>query len=50
MMKHREIPRWVGAATAVFGAALMVFGIYRQELEVLFTKAVNICLECIGIG
>lgn len=49
-MKNREIPRWVGAATAVTGIALMVFGIYREEIEVVFMKAINICLECVGIG
>lgn len=49
-MRRKELPRWVGAAAAGLGVALMIWGIYRQELEVLFTKAVNICLECIGIG
>lgn len=49
-MREKEIPRWVGAAVAVLGVVWMLWGIYRQELEVLFTKAVNICLECVGIG
>jgi len=29
---------------------MMTFGIYRGEMAVVFNKAVNICLECIGIG
>lgn len=34
-------------ATAV---ALIGFGIYRGEVDVVFNKAISICLECIGIG
>lgn len=49
-IRNMEFPRWTGAAAAVLGIALMVWGIYREELEVLFTKAINICLECVGIG
>lgn len=36
--------------TAVTGAAMMAFGVYRGELSEVFTKAIRICLECIGIG
>lgn len=32
------------------GVALMAVGIHRGEVAVLLTKAINICLECIGIG
>ena len=32
------------------GIVFMVLGSYRGELKILFTKAINICLECIGIG
>ena len=36
--------------TATGGVLMMAFGVYRGELEEVFTKAIRICLECIGIG
>ena len=30
--------------------AFMSYGIFRGEMEAVMQKAVNICLECIGIG
>jgi hypothetical protein len=39
-----------GSAAALLGIAMMVFGVYRGEMAEVFTKAVRICLECIGIG
>lgn len=32
------------------GILFICVGVYRNEIEVVLRKAVNICLECIGIG
>lgn len=29
---------------------LLILGITRGELRALFTRAVNVCMECIGLG
>ena len=48
---HRLISsRWNGVFLAVLGLIMMGCGIYRGELTVVFKKAINICMECIGIG
>lgn len=39
-----------GVGVAALGLAMMGYGICRGEMAVVFTKAVKICLECIGIG
>lgn len=32
------------------GVVFIALGVYRGEVALVFTKAVRICLECIGIG
>lgn len=49
-MKKIAESKWTGIALAAVGILMMAFGIYRGEMGVVFTKAVNICMECIGIG
>lgn len=50
-MKGTEGKRYfLGAIVLVAGAALMAFGIRNGEMVVVMQKAVQICMECIGIG
>jgi hypothetical protein len=32
------------------GAIMIVLGVWHGEVAVVFSRAANICLECIGIG
>ncbi len=34
----------------VLGVIFVLFGIYRGEVQTVFSKAIHVCLECIGIG
>lgn len=40
----------IAAALAVLGAVFVGIGIALGENEIVLRKAVNICLECIGLG
>ncbi len=47
----RKVSRpWPGIGMAALGALFMAFGIYRGEMPIVLQKAINICMECIGIG
>ena len=38
-------------ATIIFAAGILIlYGLERGENFYIFKKAVNICLECIGLG
>ncbi|MCI9532559.1 MAG: thioredoxin [Lachnospiraceae bacterium] len=49
MRRFLGSPR-IGFLAAAFGAVLMAVGIFRGEMPVVLGKAINICMECIGIG
>ena len=49
-MKAMRCFRWIGTLLACVGALMMLYGIYRGEVTVVWEKAVKICMECIGIG
>lgn len=46
----KEVSPVFGLLTAAIGIALTLVGFYRGEAMTVFSKAIRICLECIGIG
>ncbi len=34
----------------VTGFVLLLIGIYRGAVSIVLQKAINVCLECVGIG
>ena len=42
--------RFVPVMFLVLGGIFVVYGASRGEVQTVFTKAVRICLECVGIG
>lgn len=34
----------------LIGIAMLVFGIWRDETQTVFSKAIQLCMECVGIG
>lgn len=40
----------IWAALILIGVSFLVLGVWQEETEQIFRKAVNICMECIGLG
>lgn len=52
VMGRRDVLRfnWITILLLTLGVAFLALGIWREEYAVVMGKAINICLECIGIG
>ncbi len=49
-MKKRRVPTAVTYFLLAAAIALCAFGAVRGETNIVLKKAVNICMECIGLG
>ena len=50
IVKKVESSKFTPFIALGIGAVMVVTGVIRDEHLVVLKKAVNICLECIGIG
>ena len=51
VMKLGHVKRTVVQATLLIaGVVMLCFGIWRGEAAVVLSKAIKLCLECVGIG
>ncbi len=46
----QKVPVWVTIVLILASIACMAFGIYRGEVDTVLKKAINICMEGIGLG
>lgn len=45
--KSRKI---ISITIFAIGILCLMYGVHRGEVDTVFSKAVRICLECVGIG
>ena len=47
---EKRTRRLIAGAILVVAVMMIIYGIYRGEVSIVLNKAVNVCLECIGLG
>lgn len=47
---EKRTRRLIAGAILVVAVMMIVYGMYRGEVSIVLNKAVNVCLECIGLG
>lgn len=53
-MRRTQLPHryagWLALLLMLLGGAMIVLGAARGETDIVFIKAVHVCMECIGLG
>lgn len=47
---EKRTRRLIAGVLLVVAVMMIIYGMYRGEVSIVLNKAVNVCLECIGLG
>lgn len=42
--------RRIAGVLLVAAVVMIIYGMHRGEVSIVLNKAINVCLECIGLG